>query len=69
MSIGLLVSGSIVCTAGVALTVLPVKAATTIAIFGVTSKQAAAIGALAYNAVAMFGAPCLGIVMETIEFS
>ena len=64
---GLAVGGAIVATGGAAGSVIVGSATTVIPVLGGTGAQTFAIGALAYNAVAMLIAPIFGVEMEPIE--
>ena len=58
----------IIATGGAAATVIAGSATTTVTLFGATGAQTVAIGALAYNFVAIVIAPFFGVEMEPIEY-
>ena len=66
-TLGIAVGGLVVSGAGAVATIATGSAATYIPVLGVTAKQTFAIGALAYDVIAMLFAPLLGVEMETIE--
>jgi len=65
-SVGVASAGALLSIGG-AIGTVAAGATTTIAAFGATGPQVFAIGALAYNSVAMFVAPFVGVEMEPIE--
>ena len=66
-AMGLAVGGLVVATIGAGGTVIVASASQIIPLLGGTGPQTFAIGALAYNTVAMLVAPILGLEMEPIE--
>ena len=68
-SFGLAIGGAGLSLFGMGGTLIVGSTTTTIAFFGGTGPQTFAIGALAYDLVAMLVAPVLGLTMETIEIS
>jgi RHS repeat-associated protein len=67
-ALGLAAGGALVASGGVAGSFFAGSALQYIPLFGFTGLQTFAIGALAYNAVAIIVAPFLGIDMEPIEY-
>lgn len=66
-SLGLMVGGAFVATAGAAGSLIVGSATTPIAVFGGTGAQTFAIGALAYNGFAIAIAPLFAISIDPIE--
>ena len=67
-SLGLLVGGGLVATAGVVAFPIVGSVTATISVLGVSSAQTFVIGAVTYNLVAMVVAPFFGIEAEPIEW-
>ena len=68
-SAGLAVGGALLSTAGVVGSVIVGSPYLTISFLGATGAQAYAVGALAYDAFAMFVAPIFGLEMEPMEIT